>query len=243
MNSLILSFVLSFLSAFLITNSLAAEVVLLMPFDEGSGTMVTDSSGNGNHGKVEGKVEWVKGKHDNALKFDGATTHITVPKTPSLSQLSETISVGAWVNLTALSGWTNLVEMDAWKVGFRDANPVFTLYGIKDYIATGSVKISEWSHVAYTYDGKLVQIYINGKLDTEIPVKKADRSLSPGMRLKGKLIGIFRGAIPSMNIGWRGIAKSSYLNATIDDLWVSTDIMSAEEIQKLMQGSESLMKR
>jgi hypothetical protein len=96
--------------------------------------------------------------------------------------------------------------------------------------------------VAYTYDGKRVQIYINGKLDTETSIKKADRSLSPGMRLRGKLIGIFRGYIPSMSIGWRGIAKSSYLNAAVDDLWVSTGIMSAKEIQKLMADSKSLMR-
>ena len=38
-------------------------------FDEGSGSVTKDFSGNGNDGVIKG-AEWVKGKFSNALSFD-----------------------------------------------------------------------------------------------------------------------------------------------------------------------------
>ncbi len=39
-------------------------------FDEGSGTIAGDSSGNGNNGTIYGAT-WVAGKYGQALSFDG----------------------------------------------------------------------------------------------------------------------------------------------------------------------------
>jgi hypothetical protein len=40
-------------------------------FDEGSGTIVHDSSGQGNDGTIEGAPQWVAGKIGGAMQFDG----------------------------------------------------------------------------------------------------------------------------------------------------------------------------
>lgn len=40
-------------------------------FDEGSGTAVNDSSGNGNHGTASGGMTWTDGKYNSAGSFDG----------------------------------------------------------------------------------------------------------------------------------------------------------------------------
>ena len=46
-------------------------------FDEGAGSVVGDSSGNGNDGVIRGAT-WVKGKYGGALSFDGVDDYVTV---------------------------------------------------------------------------------------------------------------------------------------------------------------------
>jgi len=45
----------------------------LWAFDEGTGTAVTDSSGNGNHGTILGNLQWTEGMFGTALRFNGVS--------------------------------------------------------------------------------------------------------------------------------------------------------------------------
>ena len=47
-----------------------SDAVLILHFDEGSGTVTKDASGHGNDGTVYGAT-WVDGKYGKALSFDG----------------------------------------------------------------------------------------------------------------------------------------------------------------------------
>jgi N-acetylneuraminic acid mutarotase len=47
-------------------------------FDEGSGTVAYDSSGNGNHGNLTNGPTWVSGKIGGALSFDGVNDHVRI---------------------------------------------------------------------------------------------------------------------------------------------------------------------
>ena len=89
-----------FLCFVLVGNAFAAQlpkdIVFLMTFDEGKGDKVADLSGNGNDGEIDGKADWIKGKYDMALHFDGAT-HVTVTNAAPLTDLTHPMSVGAWV--------------------------------------------------------------------------------------------------------------------------------------------------
>src|ERR1700693_873687 len=53
-------------------------------FDEGSGTTVTDLSGNGNTGTINGASWTSQGKFGNALNFDAISNWITVNASNSL---------------------------------------------------------------------------------------------------------------------------------------------------------------
>src|SRR5206468_9777237 len=66
-------------------------------FDEGSGTTVADSSGNGNTGTLVNGPVWTAGQVGNALFFDGIDDNITVPDSASLD-LSSSFTLSAWVN-------------------------------------------------------------------------------------------------------------------------------------------------
>ena len=81
---------------------LPKDIVFLATFDEGKGDALTDLSDHGNDGTVEGKASWIDGEFDKAFKFDGGT-FITIENAAPLKELTDPMSVGAWVNLMALT--------------------------------------------------------------------------------------------------------------------------------------------
>ena len=57
-------------------------------FGEGSGTVVTDASGNTNTGSLVGRLQWTTaGKYGGALSFNGTSSRVDIPNSSSL-QLS-----------------------------------------------------------------------------------------------------------------------------------------------------------
>jgi len=48
-------------------------------FDEGAGTVVSDSSGNNNTGTLTNGPLWTAGKVGNALNFDGTNDYVSIP--------------------------------------------------------------------------------------------------------------------------------------------------------------------
>jgi len=62
----------------------SATLVAAYAFDEGSGSTVTDASGNGNAGQI-GTATWLTtGKYGRALSFNGSNARVTVPSAASL---------------------------------------------------------------------------------------------------------------------------------------------------------------
>ena len=64
--------------------------------DEGSGTVLVDSSTFGNNGTILGNPTWVAGQHGQAIRFDGTGDYATVPDSASLD-ISAAITMAAWV--------------------------------------------------------------------------------------------------------------------------------------------------
>ena len=87
-------------------------------FDEGEGTVASDSSGNANHGTVQA-CKWVPGRKGTALEFRGGSVTaaaggedagtpaveevVTVPDSASLD-LPEEVTVACWLKLTGDTG-------------------------------------------------------------------------------------------------------------------------------------------
>ena len=82
-------------------------------FDESSGTVAHDSSGNGNTGTTVGDPQWVTGVSGSALNFDG-TTHVSIQSSPSLTLKSNSMSIELWikpsVTLDGSTPSTNIVD-------------------------------------------------------------------------------------------------------------------------------------
>ena len=78
-------------------------------FDEGSGTTVTDASGNGNNGTVANATWSTAGKFGGALSFNGTSSVVTVPNSASL-QLSSGMTLEAWVDpSTVNANWRDVI--------------------------------------------------------------------------------------------------------------------------------------
>src|SRR2546422_277042 len=71
-------------------------------FDEGSGSLANDSSGNGNTGSLLGGTTWTAGQLGQALNFDGVSGNLTNSTTTGLN-LSATLTIAAWINPSDVS--------------------------------------------------------------------------------------------------------------------------------------------
>ena len=211
-------------------------LVFFLAFDEGSGDKVNDLSGFGNHGIIEGKIDWIKGKFKGGFHFDGIT-HIAVKNVKPLTELTHPMSVAVWVNPDVLGGWRNIIEMDrtgaskvgGWKMGLHDSGSiVWTTYGVKDFISTTPLETGKWTHVVSTWDGAQAIVYVDGKPDAPIA--------------GGGVIDVKDTAdIPSLDLGWRRSSGVSTFQGGMDEVCIFKKMLSQNEITAIMKGVGDLM--
>jgi hypothetical protein len=152
------------------TADLTEGLVGWWTFDEGSGNIAADSSGNGNDGTLNGPVEWTAdGKIGGALKFTGPYNYVQIQDSPSLDMTQE-ITIAAWIN----PSWTGNNRILQKSSGGGDNqyrllkewgdNMVFHLPGLSpDRLEfVGLPPLGEWTHLAATYDGSSMKVYYNG---------------------------------------------------------------------------------
>ncbi len=158
-------------------------LVAALGFDEASGTAATDSSGSGNAGTISGATRSATGRFGGALTFDGVNDIVTVADSGSLD-LTTGMTLEAWVRPSVLGGWRTVLLKE------RPGGLVYALYSNEDgnrpsvhsFIAasefdtrgTAQVAANTWTHIAATYDGLNLRLYING-------TQASSRALSGGM--------------------------------------------------------------
>ncbi len=145
-------------------------------FDDGSGTLATDSSGNNETGTLGGVSlpVWTNGVVGSALSFNSSSNQDVVAPTPASSQLTTQLTVAAWVNVRDGAGGplvTWLDGSDACGFALRFATPtsvVFRVYSTSaaQWISSAAAVVSSntWTHMAGVYDGSTLSIYKNAAL-------------------------------------------------------------------------------
>jgi len=192
----------------------ASALVGHWKFDEGAGTVVTDSSGYGNDGTFEGNPQWVAGYYGGALEFDG-DDWVNCGDVP---EITDAITIACWVNPAGLSDDNSWVaRWDAYVFKSSGSSLRFTTPGILDYTANNTVlESSQWQHVAVTFvpnqTGGAI-FYVDG-----VEAQRMDSTfMNPG-----------EGSFGIGNNQW-----SELYEGMIDDVRVYNCALSAEEIEAL----------
>ena len=154
----------------------SGDLVAWWEFDEGSGNVVADSGPNRLDGAVIGDPSWVTGVFGGALKFDGDGDYVDLGNDPKFN-MTDRITIAAWVKVDTFdcewqavitkgdgswrlqrNGTKNSIEF-ACTGAFVPGALVGSLFG------TVNVNDGQWHHVAGTYDGSKICLYVDGKLD------------------------------------------------------------------------------
>lgn len=69
-------------------------------FDDGSGNIVKDSSGNGNDGAIYGAT-FIDGKFGKALSFDGVDDYVTLTSNAGQFTSTSNFSIELWANFNS----------------------------------------------------------------------------------------------------------------------------------------------
>jgi concanavalin A-like lectin/glucanase superfamily protein len=147
------------------------SLVAWWSFDEGTGTVAADGSGNGNDGVVEGDAVWVPGVLGTALQFNGSNSYVRAPHIPFESR---SFTQAMWIN-PQLSA-SDHIFFSQTQSSSTDLNMHFRVIGggtirfgfySNDLDASGeTVEVGNWYHVALWYDfqNQNRRIYINGEM-------------------------------------------------------------------------------
>jgi glucose/arabinose dehydrogenase/PKD repeat protein len=193
-------------------------------FNEGSGTTVTDSSGNGNYGTATNTTWATAGKNGKALLFNGINALVTVPDSASLD-LTTGMTLEAWVDPSTLTSTWRTVVFKERPGGMlyalyasngsanRPVGQVFLGNAERDAPGTSSVSVNTWTHLAATYDGSALRLYVNGTLVTTLTVSGSLAATTNPLRIGGNSI-------------W-----GEYFNGLIDDVRIYNRALTAAEIQ------------
>ena len=205
-------------------------------FDEGTGLVALDSSGNLNVGTINGGSSYVTGKvGPYALSFDGSSGYVSDHSFNTSFIKTTPFSGTAWINTTNTSfqeiicnwnfptnpGWDwDISDLAANKICFFIANADAGL--IRGKYGATAVNDGKWHHIAFTYDGSNtaagIKLYVDGNADSLTTLQDAD----PGTLVNN-----------SFEIGKRNGGIEGYFNGSIDDVRIYNRALSAGEVLDL----------
>jgi hypothetical protein len=197
-----------------VQNTSLPGLVAAWGFDEGSGDTVEDLSGQGHDGVIS-NAEWTTaGRFGGALSFNGEDSWVTVADAPDL-HLAVGMTLEAWVRPTTIDGFESVVLKErghslsyALYAHDPDRRPFAPSGAINvgsgpDISANGTsqVQLGLWTHLAATYDGAALRIYVNGVLAGSQAAEGEIENTDDALRFGGNVVGeFFSGLIDEIRI-------------------------------------------
>ena len=206
-------------------NPTPSGLVAAYDFNESSGTSALDASGNGNTRTITGATR-TSGKFGSALNFDGKKDLVRINASASLNVSSE-VTLEAWVNpAVTQGGWRTILQREAvayWLHASHDNGNLRpatggTFNGGEFWFPSpSSIPVNSWSHLALTYDGNLLRLYVNGNV-------VASRAVTGSIQTNDKPL-------------WIGGSEpfGEFFQGRIDEVRVYNRALSQSEIQTDME--------
>jgi len=228
---------------FIVTMTWNAQAIMDDPalvglwlFDEGSGGVATDSSGNGNDGAVSDDLTWGNGKFGGAIIAAGGGV-IDVPVSDSLNTVVTEMTIAAWFRIDADSD-TGIRRQNAYLIEDQSATePVPDGFSFRLWTANGlspgaygttELVQGEWYHIAGTYDGAVIKLYVNGVAEGELLTDAA-----------ADFNGEWGGDIGTPGDTLQLKYSSESLIGAMDETVLFNRALSAAEINEVMAGALS----
>ncbi|MFW9914921.1 MAG: LamG domain-containing protein [Candidatus Thorarchaeota archaeon] len=160
--------------------SMTGYYYLLFQFEYVNGTQAMYSLSLDIDDSIDGGLSHSGSSFDNApiirggLSFDGVDDQVIIPDSPNL-RLGTDMTIELWVKTSTMpSDWVRLVGKG---VTYRNYGvwiqagtgrilwQIYSSGGNIDLLGTSTVTDGVWHHVAVTYNGSIMAIYIDGSLD------------------------------------------------------------------------------
>ena len=212
-------------------------LVAALGFEETGNTNVDDTSVVGATGTIRGALR-VPGKIGNALFFDGVNDWVTFADTTgSAIDLGTGMTIEAWVNPgSQMTDWNTVVlkERGAGNLsyglyahdgfpqpsgfnspaGYTRTNPVANTTD-RAVRTNAPLPINQWTHLATTYDGANMRLYVNGVLVSTQP-QTGSLSVSNG----------------ALRIGGNNVfAGGEFFHGLIDEVRIYNRALTVDQIQ------------
>jgi alpha-N-arabinofuranosidase len=207
-----------------------------LAFDEGTGIVAHDSSGNNKNAALFGAAGWTTGLVGPfALSLPGLPgSYAEIPG--DVLDTTKSYTVAAWVKLKDVNGYQTFVSEDgdfqsAFFLQLRGDSHQFSFTTPYDFFTLPqsgfTPVVGVWYHLAGVYDAvaQSSSLYVNGVL--------ADRIFNVAPRAASGNTGIGR--------GWFNNSRVDFNNAAIDDVRFYASALSAPQILQIAQiGNPSL---
>jgi hypothetical protein len=202
-------------------------------FNEGTGTLAADSSGNNNNLTMSSSSAWTAtGKNSKAASFNG-TTNSQAANSSTLA-IAATGTMEVWFKPNTLGQWHGLISKGNnntdsahnYALEIDSSNKASCTLGdgaaITNIISTAALlSTTAFTHIACTWDGTNIKIYINGTLD-----KTAAQTVTPASNTSPLFIGQFGGG-------------NDITNGVIDDVRLYNRALSSTEVTTDMNTAVS----
>jgi glucose/arabinose dehydrogenase len=174
-------------------------LVAAYTFEAGTGTTVTDASGLGRTGTMNSGASWTTaGKFGKALSFNGSGGLVSVADASSLD-FTSAMTIEAWVRPTTRSNWDTVVMKGygstgrayALYAGNNNGRPAATVRISSSERSTSggsSLPLNTWSHLAMTYGGGRLRVYVNGLQVSSTSVSGSIRTSSDPLTIGGSSV-------------------------------------------------------
>jgi hypothetical protein len=131
----------------------------------------------GNNGTLLGGATFTSGKVGQTFSFNGVGGCVSIPDSPALDALTNSITVEAWFKFNqtnANASWAAIATKgkSSWRLmGIQGAKTLLFYCSGPNVGATGTRNVNDgqWHHVVGTYDGANVSLYVDGTLDAVQP--------------------------------------------------------------------------
>jgi len=196
-------------------------------FDEGTGSILYDSSGHVNHASTN-NISWTGGYSGLSASFDGASSLANIPTSITLDISGQTVSISAWVKLNVLPGnmpgaYGPIFDSDQDSyILYLDKGSSELRFKISDDdidiarpgIPQALLTTGNWLHVVGVYNSDEVLIYLNGLLvdyDTN-----------------GSLDNLLTGQVPQF-----GHNNGYYFDGNLDEFKIYDRALSRNEVEHM----------